>query len=182
MKDGIRFLGIDDSPFSHEDDEAFLTGVVYRGTEFIEDIRKTGIEVDAEDATEKILELYEMCDNTRQIKAILIDGVSVAGFNVVDIDELAEETDKPVIAVTSNPPRPDKFRSAMKKSGNDTSKFEELPETRQIEMDAGESYMQFAGCGVEKATELVKISTLHGLTPEAIRVADMIGRAFTENL
>lgn len=179
MKSGIRLLGIDDSPFSHGDDEAFLTGVVYRGAEFVEDIRKLSIEVDADNATERVIELYESCDNTRQIKAVLVDGISLAGFNLVDIESVAETIDRPVIAVTSNEPRPEKFRDAMKDSGHYDERFEKLPEHSEVEMKDGTSYIQFAGCDESQAAEILEKATIHGLVPEPIRLADIIGRAFS---
>jgi endonuclease V-like protein UPF0215 family len=181
MKEGIRVLGIDDSPFSHSDSDAFLTGVVYRGTEFAEDVRRASIEVDAENATEKVVELHNSCSNTRQIKAVLVDGISLAGFNIVDLEEAAERLDKPVIAVTSNKPRPEKFREAMEKSGNYDRKFDELPEYSEVEMDEGKCFIQYAGTGRETAEQLIRETTLHGLTPEAIRLADMIGKAFSDS-
>ena len=55
MKDGIRVLGIDDAAFEFESETTFLTGVVYRGTEFIEDVQSIPVEVDGRDATSQVL-------------------------------------------------------------------------------------------------------------------------------
>ena len=178
MKDGIRVLGVDDSPFSHDEKEVFLTGVVYRGTEFIEEMVSTDVKVDGDDATEKVIELFRSCSNTRQIKAVLVDGVSLAGFNVVDLKRASERIDRPVIAVTSNEPRPEAFRDAMEQSGNDTNIFDQLPDYSKLEKDEGTVYFQFGGCPEEKAEEIIRSSTLHGLVPEPVRVAHMTGRAF----
>ena len=87
MKQGIRLLGIDDAPSKRNEDETFLTGVVYRGTEFIEDIKTEKVAVDGEDSTERVIRLFNKCNNPRQIKAILTDGISFAGFNLVDIQK-----------------------------------------------------------------------------------------------
>ena len=178
MKDGIRVLGIDDSPFSHDDKEVFLTGVVYRGTEFIEDMVSTEVEVDGDDATGKVIELFRSCSNTRQIRAVMVDGISLAGFNVVDITEVSERIDRPVIAVTSNEPRPEVFREALEQSGNDTAIFDKLPDYSKLEKKEGTVYFQFGGCSEESAEEIIRSSTLHGLVPEPVRVAHMTGRAF----
>lgn len=177
MKKGIRVLGIDDASFEFDEEETFLTGVVYRGTEFIEDIQSVEIEVDGDNATEKVVQLFEKCQNTTQIKAVLVDGVSFAGFNIVDIEKVSGDIGKPVIAVTSNEPDKDRFREAMKHSGNYDKKFEELAPHREIELKDGKCYVQFSGCSFQEAEEVVKSSTIHGLVPEPIRVAHMIGRA-----
>jgi len=174
MKSGTRFLGIDDS--SHEkfeDDTAFLTGVTYRGTEFIEDIRKTEIEIDGGDATEKIIELYNSAEAST-IGCILLDGISFAGLNIVDLEEVYEETGVPVVAVTKNKPDREKFYEALEIVGNHEG-FWDLDDPTVVELEEGKVFVQYAGCSSGQAEEAVRLSTLHGLTPEAVRVADMIG-------
>ncbi len=177
MKQGIRVLGIDDAAFSFDDDETFLTGVVYRGTEFIEDIVATPVTVDGEDSTEKVVEIFRACQNTLQVKAILLDGISFAGFNIVDLDDVTEETGKPVIAVTANEPDRDDFRATMERTDNFDEKFDKFEDAREIELKDGKVYIQFSGVSFESAKKIVENSTIHGLTPEPIRVAHMIGRA-----
>jgi endonuclease V-like protein UPF0215 family len=175
MKSGTRFLGIDDS--SHDkfsDSETFLVGVTCRGTEFIEDIRKTKIQIDGGDATDKVIELYRSAEAST-IGCILLDGISFAGLNIVDLEEIAEETGVPVVGVTKNKPDREKFYEALEIVGNEDG-FWEMPEPETVQLEDGEIFIQYAGIDSEDAQEAVEISTLHGLTPEAIRVADMIGR------
>jgi len=54
----------------------------------------------------------------------LVDGISLQGFNIVDIEKVSENIGKPVIAVTSNKPNKDNFRRAMKHSSNYDERFE----------------------------------------------------------
>jgi endonuclease V-like protein UPF0215 family len=175
MKSGTRFLGVDDS--SHDkfsESEASLVGVAYRGTEFVEDIRRTRIEIDGGDATEKVIELYESAEAST-IGCILLDGISFAGLNIVDPEKIYRETEVPVVAVTKNEPDREKFYEALEVVGNEDG-FWDLPEPETVELEDGEVFVQYAGTDFEGAREAVEISTLHGLTPEAIRVADIIGR------
>lgn len=176
MKDGIRILGIDDAASERTDEQTFLTGVVYRGTEFIEDIKSVSIDVDGEDATGKVVELFNRCNNPRQIKAVLTDGISFAGFNLVDIGKVSEEIGKPVIAATPNKPSKEDFRSAMQRSDNYDERFEEFPEHTEVELEDGKCYIQFSGCREREAERIVRKSVIHGLVPEPVRVAHMIGR------
>jgi endonuclease V-like protein UPF0215 family len=175
MKNGARVLGVDEASFSFEDNETFLTGVVYRGTEFIEDIKTVPIEVDAENATEKLLELHEKCNNTGQIKAVLVDGISFAGFNIVDIEKASEEIGKPVIAVTKNRPDRENFRETMERTGNYDEVFEGLDDPYELELKDGGAFLQFAGCSRDEACEIVEACIIHGQVPECIRVADIVG-------
>ena len=144
MKSGTRFLGIDDA--SHEkysDSETFLVGVAYRGTEFIEDIRKTKIEVDGGDATEKVIELYNATEAST-IGCILLDGISFAGLNIVDIEKISEETGIPVVAVTKNEPDREKFYEALQIVGNEEG-FWSMEDPEELELEDGKVYLQFAG-------------------------------------
>jgi endonuclease V-like protein UPF0215 family len=180
MKEGVRLLGIDDAAFELEDDQAKLSGVVYRGTEFIEDIRFEKVDVDGYDATEKVIRLFEKCNNPKQIKAVILDGISFAGFNIVDIYEVAERIGKPVIAVTSNEPDPEVFQKIMDKTGNKDERFEKFDPHTEIDLKDGEVYVQFAGTDLEEAEQIVNLSIINGLTPEPIRVAHMIGQGLRD--
>jgi endonuclease V-like protein UPF0215 family len=168
MKEGARILGIDDAPSERTDEQTFLTGVVYRGTEFIEDIKKEMITVDGYDATERIIALHDKCNNPKQIQAVLIDGISFAGFNLVDIQEASREIGKPIIAVTSNEPNKEDFRKAMETSDNYDEIFEKFRPHEEINLDEGKCFVQFAGCSKEDVEQIVKNSVINGLIPEPI--------------
>ncbi len=175
MKSGTRFLGIDDA--SHEkfsDTETYLVGVAYRGTEFIKDIRKTKIQVDGGDATEKVIKLYNSAEASA-IGCILLDGISFAGLNIVDLEKIHNETGVPVVSVTKNQPDREKFYEALEIVGNEDG-FWELEDPEELELSDGKVYLQYAGISKEGAKDAVEKSIIHGQVPECIRVADMIGR------
>lgn len=175
MKSGTRFLGIDDSAHDKfEDDTAYLIGVSYRGTEFIEDIREVEIEVDGGDATEKVIELYNSAEAST-IGCIFLDGISFAGLNIVDIEKISEEVGVPVVAVTKNEPDREKFYEALEIVGNEDG-FLEMQEPQEVQLEDGKVFIQFSGIDFEDAEDAVRRSIIHGQVPECIRVADMIGR------
>lgn len=180
MKSGIRVLGVDDAAFELSDKRTELIGVVYRGTQFIEDIKFSSVEVDGEDGSDAVIDLFRKCNNTRQIKAILVDGIAFAGFNVVDLGKVAREVDLPVVAVTPNKPNREEFRDAMQRTDNHTDAFERLDDPSTFDTSDGKVYFQYAGCSEEKARNFVRYSLLQGLTPEPIRVAHLIGRELRE--
>ncbi|MDY6773918.1 MAG: DUF99 family protein, partial [Candidatus Nanohaloarchaea archaeon] len=166
-----------DAAFSYGDETTFLVGVVYRGTEFIEDICVAPVAVDGDGSTESIVQLFQRCNNPRQIKAVLLDGISFAGFNLVDVPGLSERLEKPVIAVTASEPDREDFRETMERTGNYDEVFEKFEEAEEVELEDGSCYIQYAGTSREEAEQVVRNSTLHGQVPEPIRVAHMIGRA-----
>ena len=75
MKTGARVLGVDDAGHSLDDATTEIIGVVYRGTEFIEDVRFGEVDVDGDNATQSIIQLHERCNNTKQIAAVIVDGI-----------------------------------------------------------------------------------------------------------
>jgi len=169
-------LGVDDAPHHRSSNSTLLTGVVYRGTEFIEDVRFEEVEVDGYDATERIVDIYDSCNNPGQIAAVVVDGVSVAGFNVVDIEAVASELEKPVIASTPNQPDRQKLRDTMERTGNQDPALNRLPEFSSLEVEDGTLYFQASGCSELEAEKVLRSELIHGLTPEPVRAAHMIGR------
>lgn len=184
MKEGVRFLGIDDSSFDFKDEEASLIGVLYRGTEFIEQIKISQVDIDGGNADNAVLQIFNKVDNPGQVKAVLLDGISFGGFNIVDLEFLAEETEKPVIAVTSNRPDREEFLETMKRKDTLTpdkkEKFEKLNELERVELKHGDVYIQYRGTDSATAQEIIESSTVKGLTPEPVRVAHLIGEEISE--
>lgn len=125
---------------------------------------------------QRVISIFNKCNNPSQIKAILTDGISFAGFNLVDIKQVSKETNIPVIAVTSNEPDKEGFRKAMECSDNYDERFEKFAPHKEVELKDGKCFIQFAGCNKDEAEKIVKNSVIHGLVPEPIRIAHMIGR------
>lgn len=171
MKPGARILGIDDGPREVEK----LIGVVYRGTEFIEQVEIIDQSPDTGESTEKVLELYNSFN--QHIEALILDGVSFNGFNVADIERITEETGRPVIAVTSNQPRKDKMKEGLESANLDTEIIERLPEIQSFQ----DIFIQFSGCSFEEACEIIEKSILQGNIPEAVRSAHLIGEGLSQS-
>lgn len=165
MKQGSRFLGIDDGPREVEK----LIGVSYRGTDFMEQVEVIDQESDTGEATRDITRLYRLFK--QDIKAILLDGISFNGFNMADIDRIAEETGTPAIAVTNNRPNKHAMKEGLESADLESEIIEALPDFYAFE----DIFIQFSGCSRSEAEEAVKIATLQGNIPEAVRAAHLIG-------
>ncbi|MFT4892619.1 MAG: endonuclease V-like protein UPF0215 family [Candidatus Nanohaloarchaea archaeon] len=168
MKEGLRFLGIDDGPREAEK----LIGVSYRGTEFMEQVEAIDQKPDGGESTEDILQLYRLFN--QDIAVIFLDGISFNGFNVADIRSISRYTGKPVVAVTNNSPDKQAVRSGMESAGLDSGVVDNLPEVHKYEG----LFIQFAGCDLDEAKCFVEKATVQGNIPEAVRAADLIGNAF----
>lgn len=166
MKEGIRVLGIDDAPREVES----LTGVVYRGTEFMEAVNVIDQEPDTGDSTEDIIDLYRSFD--QDLRALILDGVSFTGFNIADHQRISSVTGKTVISITSNKPNKAELKDGLRASGLDPGIVDRLPAVHE----EGGIFFQFSGTSKQEAYELLKASTLQGKKPEAVRAAHLIGR------
>ena len=86
MKKQIRILGIDDAAFDKfNDKEVIVIGTVFRGGDFMDGVMTCKVKVDGDDATNKLIEMINKSKFKTQFRAIMLDGIAVAGFNVFDI-------------------------------------------------------------------------------------------------
>ena len=183
MKPHLRVLGIDDSPFGFEDGLSLVVGALVRVPSYLEAVMKTEVTVDGADGTDRIIEMVSSSRYKEQIKVIMLDGVALAGFNVIDIEAVAESLGLPVLTVTRDPPDFDAIRSALRKHFDDwKDRFGLITRFPLKEMPTSGKPLLAAGIGLEWAEfqELVSASTVRGVVPEPIRVAHLVAAAMAK--
>jgi endonuclease V-like protein UPF0215 family len=180
IKPEIRIIGIDDGKFvPHSKTPVIVVGVVFRGGSQIDGVLSTKVTVDGLDATEKLAEMIQGSGHYRQLRVIMLNGVTLGGFNVVDIKALCEKTGLPVIAVTERKPDLAQVHSALQHLPS--------PELRwQAIVNAGELftvvtregkrpiYVEAAGINEVQATEILKLTATRSRIPEPLRVAHLV--------
>lgn len=177
MKEHIRVLGIDDSPFSFEDDTTAIVGVLIRTPNYVEAVMKSEIDVDGWNSTEKIERMVQDSRYRENISVVLIDGIALGGFNIVDLKRLNSLIGIPVASITRKQPDLDSIAAALKKKFADWEKRYELitgNEMRAVETQHNPLYVQQAGIDFESLGTLIGKSTVRGALPEPIRVAHLI--------
>ena len=177
MKQQIRLLGVDDSPFTFSERYATVIGVVMRGGEYIECVLRNQVTIDGVDATLICIQMIENTRYRKQLKAMMIDGIALGGFNVVDIEKLYSDTDLPVITVTRDKPDFDKIRRALQKNFDDWEERLGLMrkgELYELKTSYNPIYVKCAGVSFDEAKEIINISTIRGVIPEPIHVAHLI--------
>jgi len=180
MKNQIRVLGIDDSPFGFKDRKALVVGALVRVPNYLEGVMKTEVDVDGVDSTEQLAHMISSSRYRDQIKAVMIDGIAVAGFNVVDVESLHESIGIPVLTVTRDEPDLDKMRIALRKHFEDWERrFELITRLRLRQIHTGHKPLYASGLGAdwEELERFVTISTVRGAVPEPIRMAHLIAAA-----
>jgi len=175
LKKEIRILGIDDTPFNKfQDKECRVIGVVFRGGEFLDGVVSTTVEVDGMDATLKLIDLVNRTKFHDQLRAVMLGGIAVAGFNVINIKRLSEETGVPVIVVIRDYPDFDKMYTALRKLGmlEKIKLIERMPVPTKVD----NIYVQYAGIELREVMQILKLSCTRSHFPEPLRVAHLIGQ------
>lgn len=182
MKKQIRLLGVDDSPFTFTEKYAKVIGVVMRGGEYLEGVMKNQVSVDGADATHVCKEMINNTRHRKQLRAMMLDGIALGGFNVVDIEEIYASTELPVITITRDKPDFKKIKIALQKNFDDWSERLGLMmkgELHEVVTSHNPIYVKCAGISIEEAKEIIKLSTIRGVVPEPIRVAHLIASGIT---
>ncbi len=180
MKTNIKTLGIDDGPFDFHDPgckEAMLVGVVMRSNNYLEGVLKSSVEVDGTNATRIVVDMVCSSRHHPQLKAIFLDGISVGGFNVLDIERIYELTGVPVLALTRREPDFQSIKAALKKHFQDWELRWSLVtrgKLHRFQTQTGDIFGKLAGLEQREAQELLEVTTMHGQIPEPVRAAHLI--------
>ncbi|MFP4045733.1 MAG: DUF99 family protein [Candidatus Aenigmatarchaeota archaeon] len=183
VKPELRIIGWDDASFKRDqEDRVPIVGSVVRGGKpYLDGVLVEEIEKDGYDATETIAEAVNRSKHKDQLRVIMLDGVTFAGFNTVDIEELNERTGLPVIVVVRKETDFAKFRKAMEKLPNFDKRWsciEKAGEMKPVEIgDGKEVFFQHTGIDENKARRVVKTSVSRSLLPEPIRISHLIATA-----
>ena len=178
MKKEIRILGIDDAPFDKfKGGNVLAVGAVFRGGSWLDGLLSTKVRVDGSNATDKLIVTINKCKFKPQLQAIILDGIALGGFNVIDIEKLNKKTKIPVIIVIRRMPDFKKIKETLKKLGKE-KKYRLIEKAGKV-YKVGKIYIQINGISLKDAKEVLKISCTRSLLPEPIRVAHMIAAGIT---
>jgi len=178
LKKEIRVIGIDDSPFNKfKKGQVLVVGTIFRGGLFLDGVLSTKVNIDGNDSTKKITEMINECKFKPQLQCIFLDGIAVAGFNVIDVKELSKKTKLPVIVIIRRKPNIDKIKKTLIRIGK-KNKIKLIEKAGSV-VPVGEIYIQLTGLSIGRAKEILKIVCTRSLIPEPIRIAHLIASGIT---
>ena len=177
-KKAIRCLGISESFQRGKLGKSILVGVVMRRDLIIDGFSLTTATIGGLDATESIIKLYKSFKRT-DINFIMLGGVIISYYNIIDLRKIYEETLKPLIAVTYRKSKGDII--ARLKSFPDGEKrikiYKQNGPREKVFLKTGYNvYVRIIGLKREEAVNLLNAFTLRGKMPEPLRVAGLIAR------
>jgi hypothetical protein len=182
VKSEIRILGIDDGAFIPRSIAMVpVIGVVFRGGKFFDGALKTDVAVDGSEATEAIEKLINNSRHKQQLKVIMLDGITVGGFNVIDIMSLHKSTNIPVIVVNRKKPDIKGVKRGLKHFEDFEKKWKAVKNAGKIKefvvKDSKKIFYQVVGMKDEDAEDVIRLSCTHSYLPEPLRAAHLIATA-----
>ena len=183
IKPEIRILGVDDGKFTpHTNGEVLIVGVVFRGGGWLDGVLHTHITIDGLNATEKIASMINSSPHKRQLRLIMLNGITFGGFNVANIKKLNELTKLPVMALTQDKPDLDAIREALRNLPQTEERWQMILEAgvlHEITCKGKKLYMGFAGLSLADAEKIVDLTATRSCFPEPLRVAHIIASGIT---
>jgi uncharacterized protein len=172
----IRVMGVDDTPFVKQNGEPVsVAGVVCANTRF-EGMLWTEVDEDGDNATEVLITQILKSKFYEQLHLVLLDGVALAGFNVVDLQKLSVALGLPCVTLMRKPPDLHKMRQAMQHVSHTSEKINRMEAAGPIHSCAPFVY-QVVGLDPEVTLQVLERLTDTGHVPEALRLAHLIGAA-----
>lgn len=178
-KRGIRVLGIAES-FKKTSACSTLAGIVMRRDLIIDGMAFGNVTIEGNDSTQNILSMYRSLKRD-DINCIMLDGLIISMYNIIDGKELRERTNVPVIAIT--------FKDSKGLEGtiqhhfsNDSKlkleQYHKLGQRDRILLKTGKLlFVRCWGISSKEASTVVNCFTLQGSVPEPIRIAKLAARA-----
>lgn len=181
MKPEVRVLGVDDGPFTWQDAHADVVGVLMRAGSYVEAVLRTQVKVDGDDATMVLCNLVARSRYADAVQVLMLDGVTLGGFNVVDLDAVRDTLGIPVLTVTRDPPDLGAIEAALRKHFPDAERRLALLQKHpllRVETAHNPLWVKALGISEQDARDLVRATTVRGALPEPLRLAHLIAAAY----
>jgi endonuclease V-like protein UPF0215 family len=178
IKSEIRVLGVDDGKFTpHTQGNVIVVGVVFRGGCWLDGVMHTRIAIDGFDATEQIASMINDSPHCKQLRLVMLNGITFAGFNVVDIKKLNLATKLPVIALTREKPDLAAICEALKNLPRSEERWKMVlaaGEIHEVTCKGKKIYLELAGLSLVDAHKIVELTSTRSSFPEPLRAAHLV--------
>lgn len=192
MKENNMFIGFAETPFKkvfkdvqkeNKNHKVQLIGAVLRGGYNLEGVVSGRAHIDGSDATDEIIRMVLESKFKDQLKGIFLKGLSVAGFNVLDIEKISKVTGIPVVVCIRKEPDLEKTKSTLEYIG--------MPEKYSLYEKAGEVqhyinpneeviFLQFKGITGKDLREMLRLTCTRSILPEPLRLAKVIAQGLKD--
>ena len=181
-KKGLRGLAIAES-FRPHSTKSIFSGIVMRRDFIIDGFVFGSATLEGDDATDTILKMYDTLQRP-DISYVLISGMIVSMYNIINIKKLYESLQIPIIGISYNDSLgivdalkhhfPNSFESKI-------SAYQKLGKREKITLNTSHDvFVRKEGCTLDDVTLLLNKLTLHGSIPEPIRVSQLLAKTLLQ--
>lgn len=174
-------IGFDDAPFAREHrGDVRLIGIVCSRTR-ADGVLSDRVRRDGRNSTEVMARMIARGPFARHVRAVFLQGIAVAGFNVVDVHELHDRLAIPVIAVVRREPDWAAIQRALAHRPGAERKWRLIRGAGPLERVPGLPgiHVQRVGATLAEVRDLLRKTTLHGNLPEVLRLAHLVAGGVT---
>ena len=182
-KKGIRVFGIAES-FRKGGKRSALAGIVMRRDLVIDGVAFGSATVSGDDATDSILRMYDSLER-QDVTCMMIGGLVISMYNIVDGERIVASTGVPIIAVTYE--ESDGLEQNIKGRFDNWQEkltlYKKLGSREKIKLRTGKTlFVRCWGLSQRKAVSILDSFTLQGSLPEPVRVARIAARSLSAML
>ena len=182
-KKGLRGLAIAES-FRQNSSQSVLAGVVMRRDFVIDGFVFGHATLSGDDATDEILRMYEKLERP-DISYVLISGIIISMYNIIDIKKIHQKIQLPIIGVTYEDSTgiedaikhhfPNSYEKKIEEYGK-------IGARQKITLDTNNDvFVRTEGCEIGEAKKLLNELTLQGSLPEPLRVAQLLAKTLLDS-
>jgi len=180
VKAGVRALGVAES---YRGDRSTLAGAVVRADRVVDGVGFGTCTVGGRDATTAVISIFRQLGR-EDVRYLLVAGTAPAWYNLLDLHEIADAVDRPVLSVSfeDSPGLEAALREAFDGDALDARLgiYRAQPPRRQVTVNGETVFVRAVGVDEGEAVDVVRAFTPEGGRPEPLRVARIAARAADE--
>jgi endonuclease V-like protein UPF0215 family len=175
-----NLIGFDDAPFVRNNSGPVpIVGAVYAGLRF-DGVLIDRITRDGRDATETLVNMVSQSKFSGHAQLIMLQGVTMAGFNVVDVAQLHGQLGLPILAIARHRPDMTAIRETLlTRISGGSEKWALIEQLGPME-PVGNVFVQRVGLSLDQTAATLERFAIHSHIPEPIRTAHLIAGALVE--
>jgi len=167
-------VGFDDAPFDRNTSgDVSVVGAVFAKLR-LEGVLCGRVRRDGANATRRLIALVGESQFAHHVQLIMLQGVALAGFNVVDVHKVHRELGVPVLVVARRMPRMDDIRRALLEHVRGGERKWRLIECLGPMESVAGLCVQRVGISRAESEAVIERLAVHGKIPEPLRAAHLI--------
>lgn len=175
-------IGVDDGPFerTHRGDVPIVGAVLTRTR--LDGVLVDRVRRDGANASARVAAMIRRSPFYEHLQVVMLNGIALAGFNVVDLAALHADLGLPVLVVTRKSPDLAAMERALRaRVPGAARKWRLIVEAGPMEPIEG-VWAQRVGVTPAAAAQLIRDTRVQGLVPEPLRVAHLIAGALVRGV